>query len=169
MPMTTEEIHVIANRAAETVLENQPPEEAIPEAEVEQEGQPCACANLEPMSEWIKGEEPGICRPCMLGPVVQWYYLELKERGDEETAAQLEAEVGVLEEDDLEQAIALCKDLDEIKAAAPPELRKRLEEFDCSIQSFDPDEFSDEVPSEDLPASSQPHAHTPDSESETPL
>ena len=160
--MTTEEIKAIASRAAETVLENQASEETAPEAEV-QEGE-CACANLQPMAEWIKGEEPGTCRPCILGPVVQWYYLELKEQGDEETAAQLEAEVDVLEEDNVEQVMAICKDLDEIKAAAPAELRKRLEQFDCSIQSFDPDEFSEEIQTGDLPASSQPHAHTPDTE-----
>ena len=168
MILTMEEIQDIAYRAAETVLENEAPEESAPEV-VEPKEEECACANLMPMAEWVKVEEPGTCRPCVLGPVVQWYYEELKEQGDEETAAKLEAEVDVLEEDDLEQAIALCQDLDEIKAAAPPELRKRLEEFDCSIQSFDPDEFSDEVPSEDSPASSQPHAHTPDTESETPL
>ena len=165
--MTMEEIQTIASRAAETVLENQA-EETPPDA-AEPKEEECACANLQPMAEWVKGEEPGICRPCILGPVVQWYYQELKERGDEDTAAKLEAEVDVLDEDNLEQAVALCKDLDEIKAAAPLELRKRLEEFDCSIQAFDPDEFSDEAPSEDSLASSQPHAHTPDTESETPL
>lgn len=161
--MTTEEIKTIAVRAAETVLENKAPGETTPPAQPG-DGE-CTYPNLLPMAEWIKGEEPGTCRPCMLAPVVQWYWQELKERGDEETAAQLEAEVDVLEEDNAEQVMALCKDLDEIKAAAPEELRKRLKEFDCSIQSFDPDEFSGEVPSGDLPSSSQPHAHTPDSES----
>jgi hypothetical protein len=169
MPLTEDEIRDIGTRAAEAVLENQTPEEATPEAEVKQEEKPCACPNLQPMAEWIKGEEPGTCRPCILGPVVQWYYQELKERGDEDTAAQLEAEVDVLEEDNVEQVMALCMDLDEIKAAAPPDLRKRLEEFDCSIQSFDPDEFSEEAQTGDSPASSQPHAHTPDTELISPL
>ena len=158
--MTIEEIKAIATRAAETVLENQ---DALPSAEPKQEEKPCP--NLQPMTEWIKGETPGDCRSCILTPVVQWYWQELKEQGYEDIAAQLEAEVDVLEEDNVEQVMALCKDLDEIKAAAPPELRKRLEEFDCSIQSFDPDEFDEEVLIGDSPASSQPHAHTPDSES----
>ncbi len=143
MPMTTEEIKAIAVRAAETVLETKVPEEATPEAEPKQEEKPCP--NLQPMAEWIKGEAPGECRPCILTPVVQWYWQELKERGYEDIAAELQAEVDVLEEDNAEQVMALCKDLDEIKAAAPLELRQRLEEFDCSIQSFDPDEFSEEV------------------------
>ncbi len=102
------------------------------------------CPNLQPMAEWIKGETPGTCRPCTLTPVVQWYWEELKERGLTDIAAELEAEVGVLEEDNVEQVMAICKDLDEIKANAPEELRKRLEEFDCAIQSFDPAEISDE-------------------------
>jgi len=169
--MTTEQIKAIASRAAEAVLENKDPEEIAPEVATEQEEEPCACANLQPMAEWIKVEDPGggCGRPCTITPVVQWYWQELKAQGYEEIAVQLEAEVDVLEEDNLEQVVALCQDLDEIKASVPPELRKRLEEFDCSIQSFDPDEFSDEAPSEDSPASSQPHAHTPDTESETPL
>ena len=104
-----------------------------------------ACPNLQPMAEWIKGETPGTCRPCTLTPVVQWYWEELKERGYAELAKELEDEVEVLEEDNVEQIMAICKDLDEIKANAPEDLRKRLEEFDCAIQSFDPAEFSGEA------------------------
>ncbi|MDP2730339.1 MAG: hypothetical protein Q8O55_07645 [Dehalococcoidales bacterium] len=104
------------------------------------------CPNLLPMAEWIKGETPGTCRPCTLTPVVQWYWSELKERGFEKIAAELEAEVEVLEEDNVEQVMAICRDLDKIKKAAPEDLRKRLEEFDCAIQSFDPAEVSGEEP-----------------------
>lgn len=110
------------------------------------------CPNLQPMAEWIKGETPGTCRPCTLTPVVQWYWSELKERGFQEIADQLEAEVEVLEEDNVEQIMAVCKDLDKIKAAAPADLRKRLQEFDCSIQSFDPSEISTEPESADSKA-----------------
>lgn len=167
--MTTEEIKVIASRAAETVLESKVPGEATPEVAVKQEEK--TCPNLQPMAKWIIGETPGTCRPCILGPVVQWYYQELKEQGNEEVAAQLEAEVDVLEEDDAEQVLALCKDLDDIKAAAPEELRKRLEEFDCSIQSFDPDEFSEtseDIQAGDSPSSSQPLPHSSGTESISP-
>ncbi len=104
-----------------------------------------SCPNLLPMAEWIKGETPGTCRPCTLTPVVQWYWSELKERGFEKIAAELEAEVDVLEEDNVEQVMAICKDLDEIKANAPEDLRKRLEEFDCAIQSFEQSEVSGEA------------------------
>jgi hypothetical protein len=159
MPMTIDEIKVLAVRAAESVLENRAAE---PAANISQEK---PCPNLQLMAEWIKGETPGTCRPCVLTPVVQWYWQEMKERGHENIAAQLEAEVDVLEEDNVEQVMALCKDLDEIKAGVPAELRKRLEEFDCSIQSFDPDEFSEDVQTEDSPASSQPPAHSSDTES----
>ncbi|MDP2729118.1 MAG: hypothetical protein Q8O55_01390 [Dehalococcoidales bacterium] len=117
------------------------------ETEVKQEEKPCP--NLQPMAEWIKGETPDTCRPCTLTPVVQWYWQELKERGYEEITAHLEAEINALEEDNDEQIMALCKDLDEIKAGAPEDLRKRLEEFDCAIQSFDPTEVSEEAESAD--------------------
>lgn len=169
MPLNPEQIKAIGARAAGAVLENRAPEEVTPEAEPKHEERPCP--NLQPMAEWIKGETPGTCRPCILAPVVQWYYQELKEQGDEETAAQLEAEVNVLEEDNVEQVMALCKDLDQIKAAAPEELRKRFEEFDCAIQSFDPDEISEpseEAQTADSPSSSQPPLHNSDSESISP-
>lgn len=108
-----------------------------PDWEVAEES---TCPNLLPMAEWIKGDEPGTCRPCILTPVVQWYWQELKERGYEDLAKQLEAEVDVLEEDNVEQVMALCKDLDEIKAGVPADLRKRLEDFDCAIQNYELDE-----------------------------
>ncbi len=148
--MTADKIKVIAARAVEAVLQGKGPEDATP---VESKQEEKACPNLQPMAEWIKGETPGTCRPCVLTPVVQWYWQELKERGHEDMAKELEAEVDGLEEDNVEQVQALCKDLDDVKAAVPEELRKRLEEFDCSIQSFDPEEVSDEtsgeVPPED--------------------
>lgn len=96
-----------------------------------------ACQNLQPMAEWIKGDEPGTCRPCILGPAVQWYWTELKERGYQGIADQLEAAAESGEEGDDAQMIALCEGLDEIKKIVPEDLRKRLREFDCSIQSFD--------------------------------
>lgn len=155
MTMTVQEIKAIASRAAVTVLEKHPEDSA--------------CPNLLPMVEWIKGEEPESCRSCIIGPVIQWYFLELKERGYHDSAAQLEAEIDVLEEDNVEQVKALCKDLDDIKAAAPEELRKRLEEFDCSIQSLDPSDFSSEALPGGSPSSSQPHARSSGSVSESPL
>ena len=110
------------------------------------------CPNLMPMAEWIKGEEPGTCRPCTLSPVVQWYYEELKEKGHEDIAADLESLADDLEEDNMEQVMGLCQYLDEIKSSMPAELRKRLEEFDCAIQSFDPSDVSGEEASGDSSA-----------------
>ena len=119
-------------------------EEEEDEEPAERAAEP-ACPNLQPMAEWIKGDEPGTCRPCVLAPVIQWYYQELKGQGYEDLASQLEAEADVLEEDNAELIMAICKDLDTIKAAVPEELRKRLEEFDCHLQVQDLDEIAAEI------------------------
>jgi hypothetical protein len=148
MPLTADELEAIAARAADQTIET-PPAAAAEEPALEIAE--CPCENLKPMAEWIKGETPGTCRPCTITPVVQWYYQELKEQGNEEVAGQLEQEAEALEEDNFEQVVAICEDLDKIKAAAPPELRRRLEDFDCAVQSFDPNapDDSEESPSGD--------------------
>lgn len=155
--LTTDEIKAIAARSADRVvdefainlqanltkelgLQQKTAQEAL---KAEKEAEKCPCENLQPMAEWIKGETPGTCRPCTLGPVIQWYHEELKDRGYEKEAQDLEEAVDSLEEDNLEQVVAVCNELDEIKKASPEDLRKRLEEFDCAIQSFDPAEVSE--------------------------
>jgi hypothetical protein len=130
MSLNAEELEAIASRAADQAIDAPPDSEA--------EAEECPCKDLKPMAEWVKGETPGTCRPCTLGPVVQWYYAELKAKGYEKIAGQLEQEAYALEEDNFEQVVAICQDLDNIKAAAPDDLRKRFEEMDCAIQSFDP-------------------------------
>lgn len=174
MPMTIEEINSIASRAADAVLsgdisQKEVPVENIPTTPpaIEQPAAPAQCeegdpgcpvinkdspkcpVELQPMAVWVLGETPGTCRPCTLGPVIQWYYQELKERGYEDEAQSLEEEANVLEDDNMEQMVAICSDLDEIKKAAPEDLRKRLEEFDCSVQAFNPDETFEDVPPAD--------------------
>jgi hypothetical protein len=99
---------------------------------------------LKPMEEWIKEEDPDNCRPCMLGPVVQWYDGELKERGKVEMATNLEAVADATDINDSEQVLTLCKELDKIKNAVEVPLRERLEDFDCAAQSFDPDATAEE-------------------------
>lgn len=133
--MTTEEIKAIAARAAEAVLETKVPEEFKP-AGIKPEDKPCP--NLKLMAEWIKVEDPTACRPCTLGPVVQWYWDELNERDLKDLAKRLEKAVENLDEDKPEQALQVCEELDQIKSEVSEELRKRLQEFDCAAQLFDP-------------------------------
>lgn len=111
------------------------PEETTPKAETPQEENPCP--NLQPMTEWIKGESEE-CRPCTLGPVVQWYWDELKEQGHPDVAQRLEKYVENLNDDNPDEAILLCEELDKIKSEVPEELKRRLQEFDCAAQLFDP-------------------------------
>ena len=92
-----------------------------------------ACANTQPMSEWIKGDQNDRqCRSCLLGPVVQWYSDTLKENDKEEEAARLE---GLAEKPELTPE-ELCSTLDAIKEKATAELRSRLLDFDCAAQTY---------------------------------
>lgn len=92
--------------------------------------QECKCpVPLQPMEAWIEGGEEEECRPCMLGPVVQWYESELREQGSPDLA------------DDLVRAAqeatpaALARKLDTIKEKVGDSLRERLREFDCAAQT----------------------------------
>lgn len=94
------------------------------------------------MEEWVKSADPAICRPCTLGPVTQWYHSELTEQGKPEMAKKLEELADGLDESSPDAMVILCKTLDTIKSEVPPELRDRLKEFDCEVQSLDPKEFA---------------------------
>ena len=110
---------------------------------------------LIPMGEWVKKPDTGSCKPCAIGPVVQWYHSELEEQGKPEIAKRLEAKVVGIENDDPDQMIAICEELDAIKAEVEEPLRNRLLDFDCEIQSLDLEEISHEATAspEDSPAS----------------
>ena len=88
-------------------------------------------------------------------PVVQWYHSELEEQGKPEIAKRLEAKVVGIENDDPDQMIAICEELDAIKAEVEEPLRNRLLDFDCEIQLLDLEEISHEATAspEDSPAS----------------
>ena len=94
---------------------------------------------LKPMKVWVQEEDPrGICRECLLGPVLQWYRDELNSKGytkfvDELNQIAHEAEV---------LPLTLCEKLDSIKDAVEESLRERLEEFDCTAQAYKPDDDS---------------------------
>lgn len=90
-----------------------------------------ACANLLPMEQWIADDKQGECRPCLLGPVVQWYRDTLDESGQKELASKLE------KVSESANSVELCHELDQIKKAVPEEIRQRLVDYDCSAQRFE--------------------------------
>lgn len=91
---------------------------------------------LKPMAEWVVEEDPrGICRECLLAPVLQWYRDELKQRGHAEKALKLE-ELAKKAED---LPLQVCKEFDKIKSEVEEPLRERLLDFDCAAQSYEPE------------------------------
>ena len=94
---------------------------------------------LKPMKVWVQEEDPsGICRECLLGPVLQWYRDELKVKGHTKFVDELNQiahETEVL-------PLTLCEELDKIKGEVEGSLRERLEEFDCAAQAYKPDDDS---------------------------
>jgi hypothetical protein len=91
---------------------------------------------LVPMKDWVEEEDPnGLCRECLLGPVLQWYRDELNEKGHT---------VFVEELDELSKQaellpLQLCEVFDKIKDAVEEPLRERLLDFDCAAQSYIPE------------------------------
>lgn len=94
---------------------------------------------LKPMEEWVKEGKAKECRPCLLGPVAQWYTEELKEKGHPEMAQKVEELADNTDIENPEQVLTFCQELDKIKETVEVPLRERLEEFDCEAQAFDPD------------------------------
>jgi len=92
---------------------------------------PCAC--IIDMREWIQQPDDQKCRPCLLGPVTQWYRDELQAKGLNDLATEVEKAVEGGE-------IALATKLDEVKDKVSPELKARLREFDCHAQLYEGEE-----------------------------
>jgi hypothetical protein len=91
---------------------------------------------IKPMVEWVKEPDPrGICRECLLGPVLQWYHEELEARGYSEQAHKLEK----LSRQAEELPLQLCEEFDKIKGEVEESLRERLLDFDCAVQSYEPE------------------------------
>jgi len=94
---------------------------------------------LKPMATWVQEEDPkGICRECLLGPVLQWYREELNKKGHQKFVSELD--------DIAHQAellpLQLCEEFDKIKNEVEEPLRERLEEFDCATQAYKPEDDS---------------------------
>jgi hypothetical protein len=88
------------------------------------------CASVIGMEDWVQQPgEGGVCRPCLLAPVTQWYMDVLNTAGQNGLAAELEGAVDGGE-------TALAAKLDEVKGRVPPEVRARLQEFDCHAQLY---------------------------------
>lgn len=89
--------------------------------------------NLKSMKEWIETthEKDGVCPSCTLGLVGNWYVSELEENNQKELAVKLEEKVknNINEKE-------FAGELDSIKQQVPKELKSRLQDFDCSAQSF---------------------------------
>lgn len=88
------------------------------------------CASIIGMRDWIQQpDNDGVCRPCLLAPVTQWYMNELQGKGLNDLAAELEGAVNGDE-------ITLATKLDEVKDKVSPDLKARLKEFDCHAQLY---------------------------------
>jgi len=149
-----EEIQAIAARAAETVLENQAPEEPAPEVEPTQEekdmhstymeGFQCKI-KTEPLKDWFATEfgpdGDGECRPCRMLPLASLYLGVLQKAGKTEDAKGLEK---VYEGGDI---LTIAEYMDKIKMRAEEGLRQSLEGLDCFAQSFEME--AEEAPKEE--------------------
>ena len=87
------------------------------------------CTHIIHMRDWIQQPDDKICRPCLLGPVIQWYRDELQAKGLNDLAIEVE---GAIEGGE----ITMATKLDEIKSKVSPELKARLREFDCYAQIY---------------------------------
>lgn len=87
------------------------------------------------MTAWVSEETPKEeCRPCLLGPVVQWYQSELQEQGQAALAQGLESLTS-----ESVTSTEIAQALDKLKEQVSPELAARLREFDCSVQAYNPE------------------------------
>jgi hypothetical protein len=88
------------------------------------------CASVINMGTWVQQPSgDGVCRPCLLAPVTQWYMDALSTAGLNNLAVELEGAVDGGE-------VALATKLDEVKSKVSPELKARLREFDCHAQLY---------------------------------
>ena len=88
------------------------------------------CASAIDMATWVQQPSgDGLCRPCLLAPITQWYMDVLKTQGMTDLASALEGAIDGGE-------IALATKLDEVKSQVPAEVRARLKEFDCHAQLY---------------------------------
>ena len=94
---------------------------------------------IKPMKDWVQEEDSkGICRECLLAPVLQWYREELNAKGYTKFVGELNQIARAAEV----LPLTLCEKLDNIKSEVEELLRERLEEFDCAAQTYEPEDDS---------------------------
>lgn len=88
------------------------------------------CSSVISMRDWLEQpSEGGVCRPCLLPPVIQWYMDVLNTAGRNDLAAELEGAVDGGE-------VTVATKLDEVKERVSPDVKGRLKEFDCHAQLY---------------------------------
>ncbi len=101
--------------------------------EEEQVQEPMACPNLT-MQEWyaqVQAKDTTACIPCAVPPLASWYYQELEGAGLRHQMERLELAAATGDVVDVLGA------MDAIKAEVSEDLRERLKEFDCLLQTTD--------------------------------
>lgn len=91
------------------------------------------CRNTTNMTKWLSGENPDFCRSCLVGPAVSWYLDELKNQGQQERAEHLRT---TAQKSDVTPT-EIAREMDKIKSEVNLDLKKRLLDFDCSVQTFE--------------------------------
>jgi hypothetical protein len=168
MSLSAKEIEEIAAESAEDALcklnlKKPAAAETINDHPEAKEDDPYA--RLKPMRQWMEeklkddsnAEE---CKPCILGPVVNWYYTELQEQGKTEDAKALETMVDDLDEEDTNQLLELCSKMDQIKETIGEPLSSRLRDFDCEIQNLDLNQLEKDL-EETEPTPAEPENASP--------
>jgi hypothetical protein len=96
--------------------------------------------SIQSMKDWMKAKidtgDPQECKPCLLAPIINWYYEELKEKGVDELAAELQEAADFSQDESPEKLLIVCAMLDEIKKSVDEHLANRLLQFDAKIQNM---------------------------------
>jgi hypothetical protein len=88
------------------------------------------CPNLKPNAEWIKGEDPDNCPPCLIKPLAEFYLGALGDANDQKHVEVL------LEAWDTGEVLTIATAMDNIKSEVGEPLKQVLRGFDCSAQTL---------------------------------
>ena len=88
------------------------------------------CPGLKPNSDWIKGETPDNCPPCLIKPLAEFYLGALADAGETKHIERL------TEAWETEDILTIATAMDNIKAEVGEPLKQVLRGFDCSAQTL---------------------------------
>ena len=91
---------------------------------------------IKPLVQWVDEEEEGNCHPCLVAPLSSYYLGTLEKAGEIEKVDRLKS---IYEGGDV---LTICRELDKLKKEVGDDLRKKLEDLDCYVQSYKPDDDS---------------------------